>query len=299
MARRSTAAAGRQRPYPSVPAALRHLAHWPRKSLGQHFLVDKRVLARIVTQSQLRGDEVVVEVGAGLGDLTQELALQARRVVAVEVDDALCRHLRQRFGEDGRVQVIQGDILALSPEGLLHRAGVLPCPYVVVGNLPYNIATAVVRHFLEAALKPQRLVVMLQREVAQNLVAGPGRMSFLSVSVQLYSQPRLLFMVPPQAFYPPPKVRSAVVRLDVRPELAVAVDDPQGFLRLVQAGFAAPRKQIRNSLALGLAIDAMTVAALLEAAGVEPTRRPQTLSLEEWAALYRACESTVPHEALP
>jgi 16S rRNA (adenine1518-N6/adenine1519-N6)-dimethyltransferase len=132
------------------------------------------------------------------------------------------------------------------------------------------------------------MIVMVQAEVAQSIAAPPGRMSLLSVGVQFYAQARVLFYVPPRAFHPPPKVRSAVIRLDVRPEPAVAVDDRQSFFHLVQAGFAAPRKQLRNALALGLGIEPAAARSLLDAANIDPQRRAQTLSLDEWGCLYRA-----------
>lgn len=299
MPQRSPATGGRRRQRPPALAALRRLEHVPRKSLGQHFLTDKQLLDRIIKGGQLSDVDVIIEVGAGLGELTQALASQTSCVVAVEADATLFRHLQRRFAEDHRVHLIHGDILTLSPEELLQQAGIYPRPYVVAGNLPFNIATAIVRHFLEASFRPERLVVMLQREVAENVAAQPGQMSYLSVSVQLYGQPQLLFTVPPRAFYPPPKVYSAVVRIDVRPEPAAGVDDPQGFLEFARAGFAAPRKQIRNSLALGLDTETSRVEACLRATSIEPTRRPQTLSLEEWAALYRAYESIVLHGDRP
>jgi 16S rRNA (adenine1518-N6/adenine1519-N6)-dimethyltransferase len=173
----------------------------------------------------------------------------------------------------------------LPPEELLARAGAAP-PYVVVANLPYYIASAVLRRFLEAETPPQRLIIMVQAEVAENMAAEQGHMGLLSVATQFYAQPRILFYVPPRAFRPPPKVRSAVVQLDVRAQPAVAVDDREAFFRLVRAGFAAPRKQLRNVLVLGLGLEPAAAEALLAAAGVDSQRRAQTLTLEEWAGLY-------------
>ena len=258
-----------------------------RKSLGQHFLADRRVLRRIVTATKLTPDETVVEVGAGLGVLTAQLVKHAGRVVAVEVDEGLCEHLRRRFVAVPNLSIVCADILSLAPGDLLRSTGARP-PYVVAGNLPYNIAAPVLRLFLEATDKPQRMIVMLQREVAESIVAGPGRMSLLAVSVQLYAVPRLLFTVPPSAFRPPPKVESAVLRLDVREEPAVAVDDVDAFFRFLRAGFSAPRKQLRNALSHALGLDAASVVEAMRLAGVEPSLRAQALGLEQWAALYPA-----------
>jgi 16S rRNA (adenine1518-N6/adenine1519-N6)-dimethyltransferase len=258
----------------------------PRKSLGQHFLTDRRVLQRILAAAGLSPADTVIEVGAGKGVLTRALAAAAK-VIAVEIDEGLCAHLRRRLAAYPNIEPVCGDILSLPPEELLARAQASP-PYVVVANLPYYIASAVLRHFLESAQPPARMIVMVQAEVGQSIAAPPGRMSLLSVSVQFYAQARVLFYVPPRAFHPPPKVRSAVIRLDVRPEPAVAVDDRQAFFRLVQAGFAAPRKQLRNALALGLSFEPSDAQRLLDAANIDPTRRAQTLTLDEWGRLYRA-----------
>ncbi len=259
----------------------------PRKRLGQHFLTDRRTLQRIVAAAHLSPTDTVVEVGAGRGVLTQALAQAAGRVIAVEIDEGLCEQVRRRLASYPNAAIVCGDILTLPPEELLARTGAAE-PYVVVANLPYYIASAVLRGFLEAKAQPRRLIVTVQAEVAESMAAAPGHMRLLSVATQFYASPRILFYVPPRAFRPPPKVRSAVVELEVRPQPAVVVDDRQAFFRLVRAGFAAPRKQLRNVLALGLAIEPPAAAALLSAAAIEPQRRPQTLTIEEWASLYEA-----------
>ncbi len=261
-----------------------------RKSLGQHFLVDRRILRRIVTAAHLTAKDTVVEVGAGRGVLTAELAKRAGRVVAVEVDDGLCDYLRRRFEHIPNLTTVCSDILSLGPGELLQIAGATP-PYVVAGNLPYNIAAAVLRLFLEAKEKPQRLIVMLQREVAESIVAAPGRLSLLALSVQFYAEPLLLFTVPPSAFRPPPKVESAVLRIDVRDQPAVAVDDIEAFFRFLRAGFSAPRKQLRNALSHALDIKGAAAGEALSRAGIDPSLRAQALTLEQWAKLYRVFEA--------
>ena len=258
-----------------------------RKSLGQHFLTDRRILRRIVNAAKLTPEDTVVEVGAGLGVLTAQLVRRAGRVIAVEVDEALCGHLRHRFAGVANLSLVCADVLSIAPEELLRSTGARP-PYVVAGNLPYNIAAAVLRHFLEASKPPQRMIVMLQREVAESIVAGPGRMSLPALATQLYAVPRLLFTVPPSAFRPPPKVESAVMHLDVRDEPAVPVDDIDAFFRIVRAGFSTPRKQLRNALSHALGVDAATVEEAMRRAGVDPTLRAQALGLEQWAALYES-----------
>jgi 16S rRNA (adenine1518-N6/adenine1519-N6)-dimethyltransferase len=248
------------------------------------------MLAGIAGAALLAAGETVVEVGAGLGSLTAELAQRTSKVLAVEIDEELCSYLRRHLRRFHNVHVVCADILALTPEELLQEGAARP-PYVVIGNLPYYITAPVLRHFLEASSPPRRLVVMVQREVAESIVAGPGRMSLLGLSVQFYGTPRMLFSVPPSAFYPPPKVRSAVLAIDVRESPAVAVDDAGAFFSVARAGFAAPRKRLRNSLALGLGLPPEAAEALLREAGLDPRRRAQELALDEWAALWRACGS--------
>ena len=262
-----------------------------RKALGQHWLVDRRVLGRIARAADITPEDTVIEVGAGTGLLTALLAQRSARLIAVEVDPELAAALRERFRDREHVHVLEANVLSVAPEELLARGGG-GLPYVVVGNLPYFIGSAIVRHFLAARAQPRRLLVTLQAEVARNVAAAPGDMTFLSAEVQYYAEPRLLFEVPPSAFRPPPKVRSAVLRLDTRHGTAVEVDDREAFFRLVQAGFAARRKQLRNALAIGLGCGPAEAEALLLEAGLDAGRRAQTLTLQEWAALYRAYRGT-------
>jgi len=261
-----------------------------RRALGQHWLVSDRHLERIAAAADFAAQEAVIEVGPGTGNLTRRLLGRARRLIAVEVDEALAQALPARLGHPPNLTVVAGDVLAMTPLELLSLADATP-PYVVVGNLPYAIGTAVVRHFLRASPPPRWLLVMLQREVAEAIVAPPGRMTALSVEVQLLARPRLLGLVPPAAFRPPPRVHSALLRLEVRPEPALALDDLDAFLALVQAGFAAPRKQLRNSLAIGLSLPPPAAAEAIAAAGLAPERRPGTLALEEWGRLYWAASA--------
>jgi 16S rRNA (adenine1518-N6/adenine1519-N6)-dimethyltransferase len=185
------------------------------------------------------------------------------------------------------VAVVHGDVLETSAEAILNEGGG-GLPYVVVGNLPYNVGTAIIRRFLAAMVRPRWLLVLLQAEVAERIAARPGQMSYLAVEMQFYAEPRLLFRVPAKAFRPPPKVQSAVLLMEVRDSPDVEVDDRQAFLTLVQAGFAAPRKRLRNSLAVGLRTAGPEAAAILEAAGVDGDQRPQMLALEQWRDIYFA-----------
>ena len=281
----------RRSPRPSRPRALREAGIAPARALGQHFLTDAGVVGRILAAAAITPDDNVVEVGPGLGVLTARLVGACGHLVAVELDRRLAARLSEQLADRPNVTIVQGDILALRPETLLGAARLPPeAPYRVVGNLPYNIGAAVLRHFLEAEHPPRDLLVMLQREVAQAMTASPGDLSLLGVSVQVYAQPRRLFDVRPRAFYPPPKVTSSVLRLDVRSEPLVPPAEREHFFAVVRAGFSAPRKQLRNALAQGLRRPAADVETLIIAAGVAPTLRPEDLTIDDWLRLSRQVE---------
>ncbi len=262
-----------------------------RKGLGQHFLIDEEVLGRIVSAAQLTPTDVVMEIGPGLGVLTRELAGRAGRVVAVELDNKLATILKQTLSAFNNVTIINEDVLKIDPAALLQEQlrpeASSPLSYKVVANLPYYITSPVLRHFLEAAVKPETMVIMVQKEVAEEIVAKPGRMSLLSVSVQLYSQPAIIEYVPARCFYPVPKVDSAILHINLYPQPAVEIADRESFFSLVRAGFTASRKQLANSLAQGLGVPKVEVLSLLARAEIVPQRRAETLSLEEWARLWQ------------
>jgi 16S rRNA (adenine1518-N6/adenine1519-N6)-dimethyltransferase len=265
-----------------------------RKGLAQHFLIDKSVLKLIGATAGLAPDDVVVEIGPGLGVLTRELARQAGWVIAVEIDRKLAAILRQALAPIDNVSIVNDDILNIDPaillQNLAEKSFALndrPFKYKVVANLPYYITSPVLRHFLEATVKPEAMVVMVQEEVAEAIVAQPGQMSVLSVSIQFYGEPVIAGLVPARCFYPEPEVDSAILRINVYAHPPVAVDDTRGFFQLVRAGFSAARKQLINSLALGLSRPKAEVLPLLEASGIAPQRRAETLTLDEWARLWR------------
>jgi 16S rRNA (adenine1518-N6/adenine1519-N6)-dimethyltransferase len=275
-------------PVPNVQELLRRygLTGGAKKSLGQNFLIDHDVARRIVAAADVAPSETVLEIGPGPGVLTGMLVAQAARVAAVELDSRLVRLLLQEHREAvdaGRLSVVQGDVLESNPAELVAPAAA----YVVVANLPYYITSPVLRHLLEASRPPERAVVMVQREVAERIVAPAGDLSVLGVSVQFYAEPELLFVVPPDAFRPAPKVESAVLRLRVRPQPAVADVAPALYFRMVRAGFGQKRKQLANSLSAGLALPKAEAVGLLEAAAIEPSRRAETVTLAEWGELTR------------
>lgn len=265
-----------------------------RKSLGQHFLIDGRIAGRIVAAAGADRADTVLEIGPGAGALTRRLVAAAGRVVAVELDPALAEALPQRLEYPPNLSVICADARTLD---IASAVGVQS--YQVVANLPYYAASPIIRRFLEAPAPPQRLVVMVQREVAAAMTAPPGAMSLLSVATQFYAAASVVTQAPPRAFRPAPRVASTVIKLLVRPAPAVSVPDRDAFFAVVRAGFTAPRKQLRNSLMQGCAAPAAAVSAILDTAGIDGQRRPATLSLAEWAALDAAWPSDLPRRLAP
>ena len=257
-----------------------------RKALGQHFLVDSSILDRIAAAAELTPEDVVAEVGPGLGALTRRLVQQAGWVAAIEKDVELAASLPARLGNPSNLTVVEADARSVDIASLVGEE----TRYKVVANLPYYAANPIIRRFLESDPRPSLMVVMVQREVAQSMIASPGEMSILSVAVQYYAAPSLVCDVPPRAFRPPPKVTSSVVKLRLRERPAVEVADSAAFFMLVRAGFSAPRKQLRNSLAQGLGVSGDEAGRLLAWAEVDGKRRAETLSLEEWAEIYHVWE---------
>lgn len=266
-----------------IKALLRELELRPLKQLGQNFLVDPHVLERILDAAEVGPHDAVLEIGAGLGILTQALAARARRVVAVEVDHRLVEVLRERLRIRSNAEIVEGDILTLDVTSLLQEA-----PYKAVANIPYYITSAVLRHLLEARVRPTLCVLMVQREVAQRIVAQPDEMSLLAVSVQFYGRPSVVAHVPAHAFYPAPKVDSAIVRIDPHPTLALPEQVVSAFFDVVRAGFGQRRKQLHNALTHGLHLPAERVEQCLLGAGIAGERRAETLAVDEWVQLYRA-----------
>ena len=282
-----------------VKASLKDQGLAPRKRWGQHFLTDPRILGSIADAADITLADTILEIGPGLGHLTRVLAARAAHVTAVEVDAGLAAKLEAELAENPNLNILQGDILEREPVEWLtlngkrkHEAGVEPASisYKVVANLPYYITSAILRYLLEAAVKPRLIVVMVQREVAQRMIARPPSTNLLAVTVQFLADVRIVRTIAAGAFYPRPKVDSAVVRLDVleRPRFDIA--DTDGLFTLVRAGFGERRKQLRNSLGRGLNLEPAAAEALLTRALVDPRRRAESLSLAEWAGLGRAWE---------
>jgi len=254
----------------------------PNKAFGQNFLIDRSILMKIVAAAEIDADDEMLEVGAGTGVLTRELAQQARRVVAVELERDMLALLAKTTSYFPNVELIARNLLFLNPVEIFGQA-----PYKLVANLPYYITAPTFRHFLESANPPRVLVVMVQQEVAQRIIAQPGDLSLLAISVQFYGQPRIVARVPASSFYPAPKVDSAILRVDVHADAPLTAVERESFFRLVQAGFSERRKQLHNSLTHGLHYKNEIIRAWLAEAGIEASRRAETLSIAEWLQLWR------------
>ena len=252
----------------------------PNRRLGQNFLVDPRALSRVIAAAELTGNETVLEVGAGLGALTCRLAEMARLVVTVEVDQRFLPLLEEVTGYYENVRLVCGDILELNLMTILGED-----EYAVIANIPYNITSALIRRFLENEKPAKRIVLTVQREVAERIVAKPGSLSLLAVSVQIYGDPQITAHIPAKAFYPKPKVDSAVLRVDLHSEPIVEQALLPTLFQLTKAGFSQKRKQLRNALAGGLRLSPSVVVEWLQMAAIPPTSRAQELGLEAWIRL--------------
>ncbi len=252
------------------------------KSLGQNFLDDPSALQQVADAAGIQPSDTVLEVGPGLGSLTRYLSVLAREVLAVELDRKLTPVLKSLLKGYRNVRIMEGDILLLSPAeiGLLEG-------YIVAANIPYNITSALLRHLLSSHPTPRRIVLTVQQEVAERICATPPRMSLLSLSVQVYGAPSIVARIPAQAFYPVPKVDSAVVRIEIADQPAIEPGLLPVFFDLIRAGFSQKRKTLRNALSAGLRLSAPEAGKLLQDAGIDPQRRAETLSLSEWERLAR------------
>lgn len=266
-----------------VPSLLKDYGLHPKKGLGQNFLVEDSYLQRIVETAGVTPADEVLEIGAGLGSLTRYLASAAGKVCAVEVDDRFTAVLKKVLKDFSNVTLVNADIMELDPGEWMRQPG-----YLVVANIPYYITSALIRHLLEAALKPRRMVLTIQKEVAQRICAQPGDLSLLALSVQVFGSPRVAFNIPAGSFYPAPKVDSAVLLIDLFAEPAIPQADLKTFFSLAKTAFSHKRKMLHNALAGHAGLGAEGAQRLLEEAGIRSDRRAQTLSLEEWGKLTAA-----------
>ncbi|MEJ2563467.1 MAG: 16S rRNA (adenine(1518)-N(6)/adenine(1519)-N(6))-dimethyltransferase RsmA [Anaerolineales bacterium] len=272
---------------PNVRALMRRFGIRSRRKLGQNFMVDPRALRKVIAAAQLTGGETVLEIGAGVGSLTWRLAHHCARVVAVEIDERLIPALEYALSFESNVEIVAGDILEMDVDEVLGNG-----PYSVVANIPYYITSALIRRLMESRRRPECLVLSVQKEVAERIVAGPGEMSLLALSVQVYGEPELRGRIPASAFYPQPKVDSAVLRIAGYPSPRVPQALIEPLFVLARAGFGQKRKQLHNALTKNLGKPNETVLEWLSAAGVRPEQRAQELSIDNWLDLAQAMASS-------
>lgn len=269
-------------PLPISRLLRKHNLH-PSKGLGQNFLTDESVLEKIAVSAGIQHGDTALEIGPGLGSLTRYLCIQAGQVVAVELDRKMFPVLREVLAPWQNFTLIQGDILKLEPAELS-----LPDGYIVAANIPYYITSAVIRHLLNAAHKPKTIALTVQKEVAERVCARPGNLSLLALSVQLYGMPEIGFTIPADAFYPPPKVDSALLMITCHAEPLIPENEIDLFFKLARAGFGQKRKTLRNALTANLAISGTAAEGMLRQAEIDPMRRAETLTIPEWQRLIQA-----------
>jgi len=265
-----------------ITAILKNHGLRPDKSLGQNFLTDSNILKKIIRIAGVTDQDNVLEIGAGLGHLTAQLAQTAKDVVAVELDERFIPVLEENLAEFENVKIIQGDILSFKTSDLVQEGD-----YLVVANIPYYITSRIIRNLLESERKPNRIVLTIQYEVGQRLCAKTGKMSLLSLSVLMYGEPSLETRIPSGAFFPAPKVDSAVVLVNLYPEPLLDGKEREKFFEIIRAGFLHKRKTLRNTLSKGLAWSPGEAENLLVRVDIDPQRRAETLSMDEWLELTR------------
>ena len=262
---------------------------WAVKTLGQNFLDDPAALQAVAEAAAIQSSDTVLEIGPGLGSLTRYLSVLAREVVAVELDRKLMPVLKGALKKYRNVRIVEGDVLQISPEQLG-----LQQDYIVAANIPYNITSALLRHLLSGQVKPRRIVMTVQEEVAERICAAPPRMSLLALSVQVYGKPFIVARIPAKAFFPVPNVDSAVLRIDIYAQPAIQTALLPRFFELIRAGFSQKRKMLRNALSAGLGLPPAQAAEMLHHANIDPQRRAETLELSEWERLAKLGTTSEP-----
>ena len=255
----------------------------PSRSMGQNFLVEPEVVEAIADVAGIAPGDLVIEIGPGMGILTRELLRRGATVIGVELDRDLAAFLKEDLAALGPITVVERDARYVEIAELTGGQ-----EYQVAANLPYSMATVIIRHFMESSTPPRRMTVMVQREVAERMTAGPPDMSLLGLATDLYTEAGIALFVPPGVFMPPPKVESAVVVLDVRESLRGDQPSRDRMFELATMGFQRKRKTISNGLAMGLGRPKTQLDEVLRAVGIDPMRRPQTLTVDEWLAIARA-----------
>lgn len=259
----------------------------PTRLKGQHFLIDELTLFDILDCARVSAVDAVVEIGPGFGVLTEELVRSAKSVLAVELDKKFVQHLQELFSKEKHITILNRDILHVSNKEITDTLGM---PYRVVANIPYQITGKILRKFIsDEFFKPRDMVLLVQKEVAQRVCAPAGKLSLLALSVQLYGVPRLVSIVPKNAFWPIPEVDSAILHIaDISEKPRIPIANLDFFWRVLRIGFSSARKQLHNNLCAGFGLDAQTMQTILKEAGIAHTARAQSLTLLQWAVLARS-----------
>jgi 16S rRNA (adenine1518-N6/adenine1519-N6)-dimethyltransferase len=274
----------------SIKQELRDYGFFPRKRLGQHFLVDRNILSKVIRTAEVGKEDVVIEVGPGLGEMTLALARLAKRVIAVEIDPRLVEILKKKLADCPNVEVVQSDILKLDFRSFSKEES---HPFKVVANLPYQISTPLLFRFIEAKEAFSTLTLMLQREVAERMAAPSGGKEYgpLSIFVQSFLDVSIRFFIKPSAFFPPPRVESAVVHMTWKEKPMIEADHEEWFKKVVRACFGYRRKTLINALRHSDLSLPESIESKIEKIGIAPRRRPETLSIEEFKNLAEALKS--------
>ena len=274
-------------PSPKIPPPLNTVAllqeHGlrPRKKMGQNFLQDPNILEKIVDIAEVSKEDIVLEIGPGLGSLTRHLAARAKEVIAVEIDSWMIPALKTSLSGYANTTIVNDDILKVAPAEIISAPN-----YLVVANIPYYITSAIIRHLLENNPRPARLILTIQQEVAERICTPEGeKMSLLALSIQVYGKPAIVGKIPAGEFYPHPNVDSAIIRISLYDEPRIPTALLDDFFLLAKAGFSQKRKNLRNALSAGLRLSKDECESLLHATSIDPRRRAETLNLDEWGEL--------------
>ncbi len=271
----------------NVENLLKNYGIRPSKKLGQNFLVDEKTFDKILKTADLSKNDIVLEIGPGIGNLTAKLAKKAKKVLAIEKDKKMCEVLKKELKKQNieNVQIINKDILKINYDSIIKWFN--GCDYELVANLPYYITSAVIRKFLEFKKPPESMILMIQKEVAQRICAKPGKMSLLAVSVQFYAKPKIISYVSKKSFWPEPKVDSSIIRI-IPLKIKFSKKFTEKFFKIVKAGFSHPRKQLINNLAKELKLEKEKTRQWLLKNKIQPSQRAETLSVDNWKRLTKS-----------
>lgn len=265
----------------TLKSILKHHHLNPNKTYGQNFLMDETILEDMIDEAQVNDKDTVLEIGPGIGNLTERLLQRAKKVVSIEKDPQFLNVLKSLKKQHKNFEYELGDALTVNFQKLVGKK------YKVVANIPYYITGKIVQLFIRATNKPESLTLLMQKEVAQNIVAKPGNLNLLAISTQLYANAKLVTVVPAHKFYPAPKVDSAVVHIQMHAKPKYKIDDEQKLFRILRACFAGKRKQLHNTLTNNLKLDKIQIEKVLQEIDIDKTARPQQLTIEQWLKLTK------------